>query len=45
MMHRRISMDLRWRWAIALSTVLGGIVPGALLFGLWLLVTPREGLS
>ena len=38
-------MNLRWKSAIALSALLGGLLPGVLLFGLWLLVEPRESSS
>ena len=34
-------MDPRWRGAIALSALVGGLLPGVLLLGLWMLLYPR----
>ena len=35
-------MDLRWKGALFLSTLAGGLLVGGLLLGVWWLMRPRE---
>ena len=39
------TMDSRWKGALFLSTLAGGVLAGGLVFGLWWLVKPRGAVS